>query len=98
MSDQKKEEKTEVYSYHGYTSTLRALSVIPQQPGRREIFYDELEASSMRHLTDGSNSNIFKCKFGKEKVIIKIVQRNPPDPQYAWKEFSVEHESLMRIR
>eukprot|EP01041_Mallomonas_annulata_P004896 gene4896-9763_t len=53
---------------------------------------------NMRHVVDGSNSNIFKATYtNNSTVILKLLMKDPPDRKLAKKEFILEHQILMRI-
>jgi len=89
------------FQYSGFESSIALLGNVPTQPEVDEVFYDDFIKPSMRHLCDGSNSNVFVSqhkKFGKTVVIVKIIKKNPPDATNAWREFSLEHELLSRTK
>jgi hypothetical protein len=53
--------------------------------------------SEIKHLTNGSNSNIFLGKLGSEKVIIKMIKEELHASPVAMHEFDLEHGMLCRI-
>eukprot|EP00607_Mallomonas_marina_P004826 CAMPEP_0182435878 /NCGR_PEP_ID=MMETSP1167-20130531/78119_1 /TAXON_ID=2988 /ORGANISM="Mallomonas Sp, Strain CCMP3275" /LENGTH=100 /DNA_ID=CAMNT_0024627379 /DNA_START=44 /DNA_END=343 /DNA_ORIENTATION=- len=86
--------------YTGYESSVSLITQLPYAPEMEEIFYEDFVVTTMRHVVDGSNSNIFKTthkNMGKTKFIVKIIKKNPPDATHAWREFSIEHEVLSRL-
>jgi hypothetical protein len=63
--------------------------------------YKGIEFESLQdvtHLADGSNSNIFEVKYNGQAIIMKMIMKVPPNPEYAEKEFLLERETLVRMR
>lgn len=78
---------------HSFAYPLLNLPTLKNKDGR--ISYEYL--LNVKHLLNGSNSNIYKATYMKTHVIVKIIQQDPHDIAYAEKEFRLEHEILMRI-
>ena len=53
--------------------------------------------SHVEHLTDGSNSNVFTCRYQGQKAIIKLIKEEEMGNPVAVHEFDLEHGMLARI-
>jgi hypothetical protein len=53
--------------------------------------------TDVKHIGDGSNSNIFYAKLNYEKVIIKMIKESQQQNKVAIHEFDLEHGLLCRI-
>jgi len=53
--------------------------------------------SEVKHIADGSNSNIFLVKWRKETVIVKMIKKQVQSDPIAVHEFDVEHGILTRL-
>lgn len=51
----------------------------------------------VKHLTDGSNANIFEAVYHGKRVVIKMIKENIPDDSVAMQEFEIEHGILSRL-
>lgn len=81
-------EPVEEYSY----------PVIDIKP--RDIIPDNLTLanfSNLKHIADGSNSNVYVANMYGEKVIIKIISEQAKMNKVAVHEFDVEHGILCRL-
>lgn len=78
---------------HSFAFPLMNLPTLNTIDGK--MSYEHL--SNMKHLLNGSNSNIYKATYKKTNVIVKIIQQDPHDVAYAEKEFRLESELLMRL-
>ena len=53
--------------------------------------------TNMRHIGDGSNSNIYLGFYKKKKVIVKMIKEDVADDDVAAHEFDMEHGILARL-
>eukprot|EP01031_Cornospumella_fuschlensis_P025890 gene25890-31264_t len=66
----------------------------------KQRLMDDLTLSQLtdvRHIADGSNSNIFVGRLNKEKVIIKMIKEEAQNNAVAMHEFDLEHGMLARM-
>mmetsp|Transcript_16369 Transcript_16369/g.16481 ORF Transcript_16369/g.16481 Transcript_16369/m.16481 type:complete len:387 (+) Transcript_16369:94-1254(+) len=80
----------------GFKFCLNALPVLSRHLNARKTLDDVVD---IKHLTDGSNSQIFAAKvLGSNKgIIIKTVKLNPIDPENTEREFALEMNVLVRM-
>jgi len=71
------------------------LTSIPLLDGKNRILESNLQ--QIKHLVNGSQSNICKAIYQKDRIIIKIIQAQPNSINIADKEFDNEHNILSRI-
>lgn len=55
------------------------------------------EFSNVKYVTDGSNSQIFSCRWKEDNVIIKVIKPDKRENPVALHEFFFEYEALMRL-
>jgi len=73
------------------------INQIPTLEGRSEnILFEKIK--KLRHLVDGSNSNISKGVINNQGVIVKLIKVDRATVDLAIREFESEHAVLMRIR
>ena len=53
--------------------------------------------AQLRHIGDGSNSNIYLGRYNSKSVIVKMIKENVVDDEVAAHEFDMEHGILARI-
>ena len=53
--------------------------------------------SDVKHIADGSNSNVFLATYNEERVIIKMIKENVQSDVVAIHEFDIEHGILCRL-
>lgn len=53
--------------------------------------------SDVKHIANGSNSNVFLATFNSERVIIKMIKEGVHSDRVAVHEFDIEHSVLSRL-
>jgi tRNA A-37 threonylcarbamoyl transferase component Bud32 len=81
-------EPVDAYSFP--VADIPAASLIPDNL-TFEHFHD------LKHLADGSNSNVYTAKYKGEQVIVKIITEKAKTNKVAVHEFDVEHGMLARF-
>ncbi|CAE7642047.1 unnamed protein product, partial [Symbiodinium microadriaticum] len=70
---------------------IPAAAEIPDNLGF-EVFQD------IKHLADGSNSNVYLAKYRGQQVVVKMISEKAKTNKVAVHEFDVEHGMLARMR
>lgn len=55
------------------------------------------DLKEMKHLDDGSNSNVYTAIYERQKVIVKLIKKEKENDLTALHEFEVEHGMLVRM-
>lgn len=79
-----------VDSYSFPVSEIPAASVIPDN-----LTFDNFQ--ELKHLADGSNSNVYTAKYRGQQVVVKIISEKAKTNKVAVHEFDVEHGMLARM-
>jgi hypothetical protein len=80
-----------VDSYSFPVSEIPAAAVIPDN-----LSFDNFQ--DLKHLADGSNSNVYTAKYRGQQVVVKIISEKAKTNKVAVHEFDVEHGMLARMR
>merc|ERR1712000_392609 len=75
-------EPVDIYSFP--VARIPAVEVIPD-----DLTFDNFQ--DLRHLADGSNSNVYTARFQGQQVIVKIISERARTNRTAVHEFDVEH-------
>lgn len=79
-----------VDSYSFPVAEIPAASLIPDN-----LTFDHFQ--DLKHLADGSNSNVYSARYKGEQVIVKIITEKAKTNKVAVHEFDVEHGMLARF-